>query len=380
MLAYLDAGVNVKGAPNENFAREIMELFTMGVSNYTEKDIQEAARAFTGWNYKGLAFVVNLQQHDDGIKSVLGSSGNFDGVQVIDIILGRQVTSEYIASKLYRYFVPEDVTPAMHVTLGKLLRDKQFEIAPFLETIFESRDFYSDASVGTHIKPPVELTISTYRKLGLREVPGIPDFNVLTESMGQKLLNPPNVAGWTSGKSWITPGLLLVRGNFVYDTVFPPVNFIAPDRVADDRFGIVPVADKFAMGMNVTSATKPDDKEVTSMSMQNDRDEDFNTRLTSYHAWRRAIENVKAIPRMPARINISRTVRDARCASVQQAVDHMLMRFLSVPFDQETRRKISTLLEYDLGTADLKHANSYMEDALRNVLHVILSLPAYQLG
>lgn len=380
MLASLDAGVNVKGAPNENFAREIMELFTMGVGNYTEKDIQEAARAFTGWNFKGLEYVVNPQQHDDGIKTVLGRSGNFDGVQVIDIILAQQVTSEYIADKLYRYVVREDVTPAMRVKLGKLLRDSQFEIAPFLETLFESRDFYSDASVGTRIKPPVELVISTYRKLGLTEVPGIPDFNVLTESMGQKLLNPPNVAGWASGKSWITPGLLLVRGNFVYDTVFPPVNFIAPDRVADERFGIVPVADKVAMGMDVTTATKPDGKEVTSMSMQNDRDEDFNTRLASYHAWRKAIEKVKAIPRMPARIELSQMVRDAGCTSAQQAVDHLLMRFLSVPVDAETRKKIGALLEYDLGTADLKYADSYMEDALRNALHVILSLPAYQLG
>ena len=380
MLASLDAGVNVKGAPNENFAREIMELFTMGVGNYTEKDIQEAARAFTGWNFKGLEYVVNPQQHDDGIKTVLGRSGNFDGVQVIDIILAQQVTSEYIADKLYRYVVREDVTPAMRVKLGKLLRDSQFEIAPFLETLFESRDFYSDASVGTRIKPPVELVISTYRKLGLTEVPGIPDFNVLTESMGQKLLNPPNVAGWASGKSWITPGLLLVRGNFVYDTVFPPVNFIAPDRVADERFGIVPVADKLAMGMDVTTATKPDGKEVTSMSMQNDRDEDFNTRLASYHAWRKAIEKVKAIPRMPARIELSQMVRDAGCTTSQQAVDHLLMRFLSVPVDAETRKKIGVLLEDDLGTADLQHADSYMEDALRNALHVILSLPAYQLG
>jgi len=380
MLASLDAGVNVKGAPNENFAREIMELFTMGVGNYTEKDIQEAARAFTGWNYQGLDFVVNLPQHDDGVKTVLGRSGNFDGVQVIDIILAHPVTSEYIADKLYRYFVREDVTPALRVKLGKLLRDTHFEIAPFLETVFASCDFYSDASVGTRIKPPVELAVSTYRKLGLMEVPGIPDFNVLTEAMGQKLLNPPNVAGWASGTSWITPGLLLVRGNFVYDTVFPPINFIAPDRVADERFGIVPVADKVAMGMDVTTATKPDGKEVTSMSMQNDRDEDFNTRLASYHAWRKAIEKVKPIPRMPARIDLSQMVRDAGCVSAQQAVDHLLMRFLSVPVDAETRKKIGVLLEDDLGTADLTYADSYMEDALRNALHVILSLPAYQLG
>ena len=380
MLAYLDAGVNLKGAPNENFARELMELFTMGVGNYTEVDIREAARAFTGWNYRGLEYVVNLEQHDDGIKSVLGRSGNFDGIQVIDIILAHRVTSEYIADKLYRYFVREDVTPVMRVKLGKLLRDKEYEIAPFLETIFESRDFYSDASVGTHIKSPVELAISTYRKLGLTDVPGIPDFNALTESMGQKLLNPPNVAGWTSGKSWITPGLLLVRGNFVYDTVFPPVDFIAPDRVAEDRFGIVPVAEKLALGMDVTTATKPDNKEITSMSMQNDRNEDFNTRLASYHAWRKAIEKVKAIPRMPARIDLSQMVRDAGCVSAQQAVDHLLMRFLSVPVDVQTRSNIVALLESDLGTADLKHADSYMEDALRNVLHVILSLPSYQLG
>ncbi len=380
MLASLDAGVNVKGAPNENFAREIMELFTMGVGNYSEKDIQEAARAFTGWNFKGLDFVVNPQQHDDGIKTVLGKSGNFDGVQVIDIILARPVTSEYIASKLYRYFVREEVTPEMRVKLGKLLRDKKFEIAPFLEAVFESQDFYSDASVGTRIKGPVELTVSTYRKMGLTEVPGIPDFNVVTEAMGQKLLNPPNVAGWTSGKSWITPGLLLVRGNFVYDTVFPPVDFVAPDRVADDRYGIVPVAEKLAMGKDVTTATKPDYKEVTSMSMQNDRDEDFNTRLASYHAWRKAIEKVKAIPRMPARIDLSKMVRDAGCGTTQQAADYLLARFLSVPVDAQTRTKIAALLESDLGTADLKLADTYMEDALRNTLHVILSLPAYLLG
>ena len=118
----------------------------MGVGNYSEKDIQEAARAFTGWNYKGLNFVVNPQQHDDDIKTVLGKTGKFDGVQVIDIILSKPVTSEYIASKLYRYFVREEVSPAMRVKLGQLLRDKNYEIAPFLEVVFTAKDFYSDAS------------------------------------------------------------------------------------------------------------------------------------------------------------------------------------------------------------------------------------------
>lgn len=380
MLAYLDAAVNVKGAPNENFAREIMELFTMGVGNYSEEDIREAARAFTGWNFNGLKFVMNPDKHDNGAKTVLGISGNFDGVQVIDIILAQPVTAEYIASKLYRYFVREEVSPEMRIKLGKLLRDNRYEIGSFLETLFMSRDFYSDASVGNRIKPPVELVVSTYRKMGLTEIPGIPDFNDLTDSMGQKLLFPPNVAGWAGGKSWITPGLLLVRGNFVYDTVFPPIDFVANDRVPDDRYGIVPVADKLAMGKDVTAATKPDGKDVTSMSMQNDRDEDFNTRLASYNAWRKAIEKVRPIPRATAQLDMARLVRDAGCQTAQQAVDHLLARFLSMPIDSATRTKLAALLEADLGTADLKRADSYMEDALRNTLHVILSLPAYQLG
>ena len=380
MLAYLDAAVNVKGAPNENFAREIMELFTMGVGNYSELDIREAARAFTGWNYAGLDFIVNAAQHDNTDKTLLGRTGNFDGVQVIDILLAQPVTTDFIAAKLYRYFVREDLSPALQDRLGELLRASKYEIAPFLETIFSSRDFYSDASVATRIKPPVELVISTYRKMGLKAVPGIPDFNDLTESLGQKLLFPPNVAGWAHGKSWITPGLLFARGNFVYDTLFPPIDFVATDRVATSFYQIVPVADKLASGQDVTTATKPEGKDAVAMSMQGDRDEDFNTRLASYHAWRKAIEKVKPIPRAVAQIDLSAMVRAAGCKTTQAAVDHLLTRFVPLPIQGDTRQKIAAMLEADLGTADLTQADSYMEDALRNMLHVILSMPAYQLG
>ncbi len=380
MLAYLDAAVNVKGAPNENFAREIMELFTMGVGNYSEQDIREAARAFTGWNYAGLEFVVNPAQHDNADKNVLGRRGNFDGVQVIDILLAQPVTAEFIAAKVYRYFVREELSQPLQARLGELLRASNYEIAPLLETLFSSRDFYSDASVVTRIKPPVELVISTYRKMGLTAVPGIPDFNDLTESLGQKLLFPPNVAGWANGKSWITPGLLFARGNFVYDTVFPPIDFVPTDRVPNSLYQIGPVADKLAAGQDTTTATKPEGKEAASMSMQADRDEDFNTRLASYHAWRKAIEKVKPIPRTIAQPDVSAMVRAAGCKTTQAAVDHLLARFMSMPVQDDTRQKIAALLEADLGTADLTQADSYMEDALRNALHVILSLPAYQLG
>jgi len=382
MLAYLDAAANVKGAPNENFAREIMELFTMGVGNYTERDIREAARAFTGWNYAGLEFVVNPAQHDNADKTLLNRTGNFDGVQVIDILLAQPVTAEFIAAKLYRYFVREELSPALQTRLGDLLRASNYEIAPFLETVFSSRDFYSDASVATRIKSPVELVVSTYRKMGLTTVPGIPDFNDLTESLGQKLMFPPNVAGWANGKSWITPGLLFARGNFVYDTVFPPIDFVATDRVATAFYQIGPVADKLASGQDITTATKPEGKDAMApaMSTQADRDEDFNTRLASYHAWRKAIEKVRPIPRHIAQLDVSAMVRAAGCKTPQAAVDHLVARFVSMPLPVDTRQKIAAMLEADLGTADLTQADTYMEDALRNMLHVILSMPAYQLG
>ena len=195
-----------KGAPNENFAREIMELFTMGVGNYSEQDIREAARAFTGWNYTDLKFVINPEQHDDGLKTVLQKTGNFNGEQVIDILLAQPVTAEFLAGKLYRYFVREDLSPLYQQQLGKLLRESDYDMAVFMETVLLSKDFYSKASVATRIKPPVELLISTYKKMGLKTVPGLPDFNQQSEMLGQKLFYPPNVAGWAQGRSWITPG------------------------------------------------------------------------------------------------------------------------------------------------------------------------------
>ena len=382
MLAFLDAGVNVKGAPNENFAREIMELFTMGVGNYTETDIKEAARAFTGWNFDRLKFVVNPAQHDDSVKTVLGQTGRFDGEKVIDILLAQPATADFIAAKLYRYFVREDLSPALQQQLGQLMRESHYDIAVFLETVFLSQDFYSAASTATRIKPPVELLISTYKKMELKAVPGIPDFNEQTEMLGQKLFYPPNVAGWAHGRSWITPGLLLARGNVIYDTVYPPIDFSAPDRTPNGLYQILTVADKLAQGMDVTTATQPEGKTMgdMSMSMQADRDEDFNTRLASYHAWRKAIEKVKPIPRDTAQLNLSQLLRNARCKTTTQAVDHLLMRFVSVPVSDDVKQKLITLISDDLGTTDLNIADSYMEDALRNVLHVILSLPAYQLG
>src|SRR6202163_146972 len=286
MLTFLDAGVNVKGAPHENFAREIMEMFTMGVGHYTEKDIREAARAFTGWNYLDVKFVVNKDQHDDGEKTFLGKTGRFDGVDVIDIIMQQPATADYIAGKIYRYFVREDLSPELQKQLGSVLRDHDYQLAPLLGANFLSRDFYSPASVGTQIKSPVELAVSTYRKLGLGNVPGVPDFNVATGALGQRLFSPPTVAGWAGGTSWITPGLLLERANFGRDILFPDINFLPPDRFTGDP-EVRRVADRVRQGMDISSATKPDGKsgDLAESNMAADRDDDFNTRYGSFSGW-----------------------------------------------------------------------------------------------
>ena len=383
MLSFLDAGVNVKGAPNENFAREIMELFTMGVGNYSETDIREAARAFTGWNYVDLDFVINEDLHDGDSKTFLGHAGDFDGIEIIDLIMAQPVTAEYIAGKLYRYFVRQELDAELAAELGDILRDADYEVAVLLETIFMSKDFYSTASVGSQIKSPVQLAISTYRKLGLENVPGVPDFNRATGALSQSLFRPPTVAGWAGGRSWVTPGLLLERGNFARDVLFPDINFIPPDRRNGSR-EIQSVSNRIRQGMDITAATQPsslgDGRIMAESNMLADRDEDFNTRYGSFRGWQMAIERVKPIPRHTARLNLSQMVMEQGLENTSEVVDYLSARFMRVPPGADSRAMLVRFLDTDLGTSDIDSAQTYMEDSLRLVLHLIMSQPEYQLG
>jgi hypothetical protein len=233
MLVYLDNGENVKSHPNENFGRELLELFTMGVGNYTERDVREASRAFTGWTNDVLAFRLDTAQHDFGEKTFLGRTGALDGEDVIDIILEQPVTGEFLAGRIYRYFVRDEISPAVRAELGRTFRESGYDVKPLLKRVFLSKDFYSAASVATQIKSPVHLVVSTYRKMGLREVPTIPDFGRMTASLGQSLFDPPNVAGWAGGRTWMTPATLLQRGNQFRSVLFPDVASFRPPDVGD---------------------------------------------------------------------------------------------------------------------------------------------------
>jgi hypothetical protein len=202
-------------------------------------------------------------------------------------MLQQPATAEFIASKIYRFFVRQEISPRLKTQLGSRLRHAHYEIAPLLETIFLSRDFYSLASVGTQIKSPVELAVGTFRKLGLQSVPGVPDFNLATGALGQQLFAPPTVAGWAGGQSWITPGLLLERGSFARDLLFPDINFLPPDRFTTNA-EIRRVADRLRRGLSIHSATMPETGNgvMAEANMAADRDEDFNTRYGSFHAIR----------------------------------------------------------------------------------------------
>ena len=381
MLYYLDAGVNVKGAANENFAREVMELFSMGVGNYTEQDVREGARAFTGWNFENLDFVVNTALHDDESKTFLGRTGNFDGVDVLEIILEQPVTADYIAAKLYRFFVREDLSPALTAELGAVLRDHDYELRPLLTRIFLSRDFYSEASHGAHIKGPVEHVITMLKQLGADDVPGVPDFNSTTIALGQHLLNPPSVAGWAQGRSWITPALLQERGNVAFEYLFPNViAFRDPNFLSRSGDGIV--GERLRRGFDFSAAIALDDApdKMLAFDLANmERDELFNTRVSGYRAWAQAMQKLIPTPRGAARINLTQIVLDSGSATTGEAVDALLERFLRIPVSDDTRQALVTLLDDELGTTDLARAETYMEDPLRMVTHLIMSTPEYQI-
>ena len=384
MLVFLDAGQNVKGAPNENFGREVMELFTMGVGNYSEHDIREAARAFTGWTNDDLRFKLDEAKHDTGEKEFLGRRGNFDGVDILNIILDQKVTANFMAGKIYRYFVRDDLSPVLQERLGAVLRENDYELKPLLRTIFLSRDFYSEPSVGTRIKGPVDLIVSMCRELGVKRLPGVPDFNSACGELGQVLLNPPTVAGWAQGRSWITPGMLLARGNLARQMLLPDmINFTDPNL--DPGPQIREVNNRILRGMSVTAATS---EENPGTGMADDRamanvladKEDFNTRYGSLNGWREAARKVKPTLRVPAQFNLSNLVLSAQPRTTTEVVDLMLGRFLSMPLAEKSRLALIGFLDNELGTSDIGRAETYMEEPLRLLVHLIMSTPEYQLA
>lgn len=230
MLYWLDNVTNRVGKPNENWARELMELFTMGVdSGYTEQDIRESARAFTGWGVdrQTQTFRFFPQNHDNGEKTFLGVTGNLDGGDVINIIFQQRVAAEFIAKKLFQFLVHPNPSPALVRELGDLFRASGYDIRVLVKAIFEHPEFFSDRAYRAHIKSPVEFVVGVFRELEIREVDALPR---LMNGMNQNLFAPPDVSGWVSGVGWLNTTTLLNRYNFL--------NYVATRRSGADRLDV----------------------------------------------------------------------------------------------------------------------------------------------
>ncbi len=215
MLIYLNGNQNVAAHPNENYARELMELFTLGVDHYTENDVRESARAWTGWHVVNRTDTVSFDAalHDGGTKAFLGRTGNFDGDDIVDIIFAQRQCARFFAASLLNWFVYNNPEPQLVDSVAALLRKHDYELAPVVGTILSSNVFYSARAYRALVKSPVEFVVGTYKALGLNQV----DDTVLPalQQMGQRLFFPPNVAGWPGGQNWLTSGTMLARQNFL---------------------------------------------------------------------------------------------------------------------------------------------------------------------
>lgn len=210
MLQYLNNQQNSKGSPNENFARELMELFTLGEGHYSEKDIKEAARAFTGWshNFKG-DFILRKRKHDYDEKTFMGKTGNFDGENIIDIILEQSQCAQFICEKIYAHFVNDTLNNSHVNEIAHVFR-KNYSITEVMEYIFLSDWFYALENIGNKIKSPVDLLVGLQRMVPFTlEKPK--QLIYIERLLGQVLLDPPNVAGWAEGRNWIDTNTMMVR-------------------------------------------------------------------------------------------------------------------------------------------------------------------------
>jgi uncharacterized protein (DUF1800 family) len=218
MLIWLDSTANRKAHPNENYARELMELFTLGRGRYTERDVREAARAFTGWFVQGGRFREIAAQHDDGMKTILGKSGRFDGDDIPALLLDQPACAEFLCTKLVRHFVTEGdpISPELVDPLARALRASGYDIRATLGTIFRSALFHDSTMRRRRVKCPVEHAIGTIRALEI--VKPTVQADALAEAcarMGQGLYAPPSVAGWRWGPSWANSTTMLNRTNLV---------------------------------------------------------------------------------------------------------------------------------------------------------------------
>jgi len=224
MIAYLDLNQSKRGAPNENFARELFELFLLGEGNYTESDIKEAARAFTGYRQQFGVFRLAPGQHDPSTKTIFGRSGRFTGDEVIDLAFRQPAAGAFLPHEMVKFYLSDSPLPPEYLSeLGTWWRSRNYDLRELTQRFFGCRLFFAPEFRGDFIKSPVQLYLGLVQDLGLSVAPLPRQVLVPLRQMGQMLFNPPNVRGWVGGRNWINSATLQVRRQLV-ESLFTPID------------------------------------------------------------------------------------------------------------------------------------------------------------
>ncbi|MCK6461221.1 MAG: DUF1800 domain-containing protein, partial [Planctomycetes bacterium] len=360
MLEYLDNNRNRKEHPNENYAREVMELFTLGVGNYTEEDIKELARGLTGWTFEGNRFSFEQRSHDAGEKGFLGRRGRFGGDEMLDIILEQPAAPRYLAGRLWAFFGAGEPDPAVVDGLAKTLRESDWQVLPALRQLFRSRAFF--ATDGQRIKSPVELIVGIYRGTGL-DSDGAFGLAFAAQSLGQSLMDPPNVKGWPGGTDWITTSLLLARYNVASAIV----------GMQEDRARLLEGATgPAARGLRALQRGRrvdPNGEEMEGEGMGPgegmEMDEDEAPRRG--RGARRRGEGLAPV------YDVLGEVRERGLSTPQEIVDFYAAALLAVPAPAELRKTLVGYLDgLDLSRPDAKAR-------LHGMLRLLVSTPEFQI-
>jgi uncharacterized protein (DUF1800 family) len=324
MMLYLDTQRSNKSMPNENFAREVMELFTLGEGNYTEEDVKQAARAFTGYQLNRLngSVIQSESAWDDGDKTIFGKTGKYNGRDVVNLIFEKDACAKFMVGKFWEYFAYEAPVDSAMEDLAGTFRKANFEVKPVLRDIFLSKEFYSEKAMSSQIKSPVQYLVQMLKELEMDTAPF--GFPIMAQTqLGQVLFMPPNVAGWDWGKAWINTNTLLTRYNLA------------------------------------GSLTKGNTGEKMRGAMM---EEQGNARkLMRGMAGRNAVAP-----------QYTKIANEAERAETGKLVDALIERFFCVPLPEKAR---ASFVSY----ADSKKGVTFTDEELGELCHLMLSTPYYQI-
>lgn len=366
MLEYLDNNQNRKDKPNENLARELMELFTLGVGAYSEQDIKEAARALTGWRTQGGSEALYApRQHDNGKKTILGRTGRFNADDLVDILLAQPACPRWVAGKLLEHFEGRKPTENRLAEYAAHLKDSKYELAPFFEKLLLDERFYANDVIGERIAGPVEYMVGSVRRLGVQVPPSL--LWLAAGQLGQRLFDPPNVKGWEGGEAWISTSTLLARGNMA-GMLIGVVKL--EDVLKDDSFDIGAAPETMDGGMMGDSMTpKP--------AAKGEKKVDLGPELS---AMKRMLGTVYY-----PRINLTARVARAGVATDAEIIDFLGDELLPIALTVDSRAALVEFLErerlaLDADDGRLLAAGVKAEGVLRRLAHLILSLPEAQVS